>query len=150
MFIWQTRHMSVMFDLCLYVFFRLVFLADVYMTDTTYVCHVGLVSVFFSWFCFLSGCVCDRHDIRLSWLTNVRQKTKSVINGTTQVSHTWHVSRHVDTRHLFFLMTPWLAARIKFFASYERFVVYARVFITHIFQNVWTRARFLPLLSTLS
>ncbi len=63
--------MSVMFDLCLYFFFGLVFLPDVYMTDTTYVCHVRLLSVFFFWFCILSGCVFDRHDICLSCSTCV-------------------------------------------------------------------------------
>ena len=34
------------------------------------------------------GCLSVMLDIRLACLTNVRQKTKSVINGTTQVSHT--------------------------------------------------------------
>ena len=61
-YIWHTRYMSVMSTFELYFYLCLVFLLDVYMTYTTYVC------VFFM-SCVFTGCVYDIHDIRLSCQT---------------------------------------------------------------------------------
>ena len=55
---------------------------------------------------------------------------------------------HVDTRRVLLFMTMNLTARIYFFTTCELYVLQARVFLTCCFENVWTRARILPLLST--
>ena len=146
-------------DICLCFFLCLMFLLDVYMTYTTYVCiifgilcmsytHPDIYRVLAIDSCFFAGYISVLLDIRMqSWQTSRHNKYLD-INVTIQVRHTWHVSRLVDTRHVFFFATSILTARITFFASFERFDVYARVFLTYYFENVWTRARILPVLST--